>query len=99
LKGTPKEQQDPVKRETIASSIKFADTFPQDEHAAPVLGAAADDLYEMKDYRAGVTTAQRVVDTYPGAEAGIRRSAWIVVAHGSFELLSTLRPRMATPRC
>jgi len=86
LKGTPKEQQDPVKRETIASSIKFADTFPQDEHAAPVLGAAADDLYEMKDYRAGVTTAQRVVDTYPGAEAGIRRSAWIVVAHGSFEL-------------
>src|SRR5262249_13175560 len=60
--------------------------FPDNEHAAPILGAAADDMYEMKDYRAAVTSAQRVIDAYPGAEAPIRRSAWIVVAHGSFEL-------------
>ena len=40
----------------------------------------------MKDYRAAVTSAQRVIDKYPGAEKPIRRSAWIVVAHGSFEL-------------
>ncbi len=40
----------------------------------------------MKDYRAAVDVAQRVIDTYPGAEPAIRRSAWIVVAHGSFEL-------------
>jgi tetratricopeptide (TPR) repeat protein len=86
LKDAGKEQQDAVKRATIASSLKFADTFPDHAQAAAVLGAAADDLYETKDYRAAIDSAQRVVDKYPGAELPIRRSAWIVVAHGSFEL-------------
>ena len=86
LKLAGKEQQDAVKRDTVASSLKFADAFPQDEHAAPVLGAAADDMYEMKDYKAAVEADQRVIDKYPGADAAIRRSAWIVVAHSSFEL-------------
>jgi len=86
LKVVGKENQDTVKHDTVASSIKFADTFPTHAQAAPVLGAAADDLYEMKDYRAAVGSAQRVIDKYPGVEMPIRRSAWIVVAHGSFEL-------------
>ena len=86
LKAAPSEQQDVVKRNTIASSLKFADTFPEHEHAADILGAAADDMYELKDYRAAVEAAQRVIDRYPGADGAIRRSAWIVVAHGSFEL-------------
>src|SRR5215467_9439122 len=86
LKVADKKQQDAVKRDTVASSLKFADTFPQDEHAAPVLGATADDMYEMKEYKAAIEADQRVIDKYPGAEASIRRSAWIVVAHGSFEL-------------
>src|SRR5712675_989037 len=86
LKGVSKDSQEAVKHDTVASSIKFADTFPTHAQAAPVLGAAADDQYEMKDYRAAVGSAQRVIDKYPGAEMPIRRSAWIVVAHGSFEL-------------
>src|SRR5262245_8218369 len=86
LKAASGEQQDAVKRDTVASSLKFADAFPDHEQAAAILGAAADDMYDMKDYRAAVGSAQRVLDTYPRAEAGIRRSAWIVVAHGSFEL-------------
>ena len=86
LKVVGKESQEAVKHDTVASSIKFADTFPTHAQAAAVLGAAADDLYEMKDYRAAVGSAQRVIDKYPGAEMPIRRSAWIVVAHGSFEL-------------
>jgi len=80
------DQQDSVKRDTVASSLKFADAFPQDEHAASILGAAADDMYQMKDYRAAIEADQRVIDKYPGADPAIRRSAWIVVAHGSFEL-------------
>ncbi len=80
------EQRDAVKHDTVASSLKFADTFPDHAEAAAVLGAAADDLYEMKDYRVAVDSAQRVIDRYPGAQSPIRRSAWIVVAHGSFEL-------------
>ena len=86
LKAAGKEHQDEIKRATVASSIRFADAFPQHDKAAAVLGAAADDQYEMKDYPAAVTTARRVIDAYPGAEAGLRRSAWTVVAHGSFEL-------------
>src|SRR5712675_1438474 len=81
LKISSKEQQDAVKHAAVASSIKFADAFPQHEQAAAVLGAAADDLFEMKDYPTAVATAQRVIDTYPGADSGIRRSGWIVVAH------------------
>src|SRR5215468_3300042 len=86
LKVVGKDSQEAVKHDTVASSIKFADTFPTHAQAAAVLGAAADDLYEMKDYRAAVGSAQRVIDKYPGAQMPIRRSAWIVVAHGSFEL-------------
>jgi tetratricopeptide (TPR) repeat protein len=86
LKVTADDQKDAVKRDTVASSLKFADTFPQHEHAAGILGAAADDLFEMKDYTPAVATAQRVIDAYPAAVPAIRRSAWIVVAHGSFEL-------------
>ena len=86
LKVVAKENLETVKHDTIASSIKFADTFPTHPQAAAVLGAAADDQYELKDYRAAVTSAQRVIDKYPGADKPIRRSAWIVVAHGSFEL-------------
>ena len=86
LKAASPAEQDVVKRSTIASSLKFSDTFPQHEHAADVLGAAADDLYEMKDYRPAVEAAQHLIDRYPNGESAIRRSAWIVVAHGSFAL-------------
>jgi cellulose synthase operon protein C len=86
LKAAREDQRDAVKRETVASSLKFADTFPEHEQAAAVLGAAADDMYGMKDYRAAVESAQRIIDNYPGAAPPIRRSAWIVVAHGSFDL-------------
>ncbi|HXH39470.1 MAG TPA: tetratricopeptide repeat protein [Thermoanaerobaculia bacterium] len=86
LKVADKKQQDAVKRDAVASSLKFADAFPLDEHAATVLGAAADDMYEMKVYKAAIEADQRLIDKYPGAPASIRRSAWIVVAHGSFEL-------------
>jgi len=40
----------------------------------------------MKDYRPAIEAAQHVIDRYPNGEAAIRRSAWIVVAHGSFAL-------------
>jgi tetratricopeptide (TPR) repeat protein len=86
LKGVGSDARDGVTREAIASSLKFADAFPAHERAAAVLGAAADDLYELKDHGAAVDAAQRVVDDYPGAEVAVSRAAWIVVAHGSFDL-------------
>jgi len=75
-----------VRREVIRSSIKFVDTFPKHEKATIVLGAAADDLYEMKDYVPAHATATRLITQFPGAEPSLQRAAWIVVAHASFEL-------------
>jgi tetratricopeptide (TPR) repeat protein len=80
------EQRVGIRRDTVASSIKFADTFPEHKEAASVLGAAADDLYEMKDYQPAIESAQHVIDKFPEADPAIRRSAWIVVAHGSFDV-------------
>jgi outer membrane protein assembly factor BamD (BamD/ComL family) len=89
------DQREPVARATVASSIRFVDAFPQHEQAAAVLGAAADDLYALKDYPPAATAAQRVVDDYPGADVAIRRTAWTVVAHSSFELADYPRAERA----
>lgn len=86
LKAAAEEQQQTIKRDTIQSSLKFADAFPQHEHAAKVLGAAADDLYELKDYGPARAAAQKLIERYATAELPILRSAWTVVAHASFDL-------------
>lgn len=86
LKAAPTTDSDRIKREVIRSSLKFADTFPNHDKAAIVLGAAVDDLYEMKDYAAAVSAGRKLIANFPNAEQDIRRSAWLVVAHSSFEL-------------
>ena len=78
--------QDRIKRDVIRSSIRFVDTFPTHEKAAIVLGAAADDLFELKDYKQALASAQRLINQFTASEASLQRSAWIVVAHASFEL-------------
>ncbi len=75
-----------VKQQVIRSSLKFADTYPEHEKVTIVLGAAADDLYEMKNFELAVKTAHKLIDNYPNAEKDLVRSAWLVVAHGSFEM-------------
>jgi tetratricopeptide (TPR) repeat protein len=75
-----------VKRATVASSLKFADTFPEHEQAPVVLGAAAQDLYEMQEFEVAAASGQKLIDRYPTVDVGLRASAWTVVAHSSFEL-------------
>ena len=86
LKAASPEQESELKRATVESSLRFADTFPDHEHAAVVLGAAAEDLYALKDYAAAVTAGRALIERYPAAEPGLRRSAWTVVAHSAVEL-------------
>lgn len=78
--------RDRSRREAVRSSLKFVDTFPKHEKAVLVLGATADDLYEMKDYVPALAAAQRLIAQYPSSEQSLRRSAWIVAAHASFDL-------------
>ena len=86
LKIVSEAQRSLVKRDAIASSLRFADAFQADEHAPGVLGAAADDLYELKDFRPAIAAAQKLIDRYPATDVRLKRSAWIVVAHASFDL-------------
>jgi outer membrane protein assembly factor BamD (BamD/ComL family) len=86
LAGAAPEEKDEVKREIVRSSLKFADTYPEHEKAAIVLGAAADDLYDMRDYEPAVAAARRLIEAFPGAEAEVVRAAWLVVGHSTYEL-------------
>jgi len=86
LKVATGAQQLEVKKLTVDSSLRFADTFQEHEQAPVVLGAAADDLYEMKDLPLAIESAHKLIARYPGAEEDLIRSAWAVVANSSIDL-------------
>jgi tetratricopeptide (TPR) repeat protein len=75
-----------VQQATVESSLRFADTFQDHEQAPVVLGAAADDLYEMKDYLRAIESAQKLIDRYPVTEPELLLSAWAVIAHSSIDI-------------
>jgi TolA-binding protein len=87
-KRAPVEKRPVVTREAVTSTLRFVDTFPEHEHAAVVLGAAVDDLYDMKELDRAMATAHRLIEVYPDADPAVRRSAWAVVANASFDLSS-----------
>lgn len=76
----------PVMHEIVRSSLKFADTFPEHEKAAVVLGAAADDLYAMGEHEEALKAARDLLGRFPLADGDVRRSAWLVDAHSTYEL-------------
>jgi cellulose synthase operon protein C len=86
LDAVSPEDKDAVKLEVVRSSLKFADTFPDHEKAAIVLGAAAEDLYEMKEYEQALTTANKVLEVFPDTNGDVVQAAWLVIGHSSYEL-------------
>ncbi|OHB66575.1 MAG: hypothetical protein A2Y77_00965 [Planctomycetes bacterium RBG_13_62_9] len=80
------EDVETVKREVVRSSLAFADAFPGHEKAAIVLGAAADDLYGMKEYEQARAAATKLIEAFPGTDGDVVRDAWLVVGHSSYEL-------------
>ena len=68
------------------TSLRLVDTFPQHDKATIVLGAAVDDLYEMRDFILAIKVGRRLITEYPQADANIRRGAWMVVAHASYDV-------------
>jgi tetratricopeptide (TPR) repeat protein len=79
-------RQRDVMEATVESSLRFADTFVEHEQAPIVLGAAADDLYEMKDFARAIESAHKLVERYPATDEELRRSAWAVIAHSSIDI-------------
>ena len=86
LKTVQPDDGTPVKYEVVLSSVRFAETFPEHEKAAVVLGAAVDDLYSMQEYEQAVARAHQLVESFPRADSEVSRSAWIVTGHASYEL-------------
>jgi tetratricopeptide (TPR) repeat protein len=86
LEGATGVRQREVKAATVDSSLRFADTFPDHEEAPVVLGAAADDLYEMKDFPRAIDSARTLIERYPSTDVVLLRSAWAVVAHSSIDI-------------
>jgi tetratricopeptide (TPR) repeat protein len=86
LKNAPASQLTNVKREIVRTSIRLVDTFPKHEKATIVLGAAVDDLFNMRDFPLAIKSGLRLIGEYPGADVKIRRGAWLVVAHSSYEV-------------
>ena len=86
LKVATGAQQLAVKKSTVTSSLRFAETFQSHEEAPLVLGNAADDLYEMKDLYLAIESAQKLIDRYPATDTALIRSAWAVIAHSSIDL-------------
>ncbi len=84
--GVAEDERDRVRRDITSRSMKFADTFPQHEKAALVLGAVVDDIFVRKEYELAASTARRLLASFPEAEQPIRRAAWLVIAHSAFEL-------------
>lgn len=76
----------PVKKEVVRSSLTFIETFPEHEKAPVVLGAAADDLYAMGEYEQALAAAQKLIGKFTAADVNVRRSAWLVIGHSSYEL-------------
>src|SRR5258708_36397854 len=76
LKVAGADSKDAARRDTINSSIKFADAFPQHEQAAIVLAAAAQDAYEMKDLVLARDSGRHLIEKFPNAAVGVRRDSW-----------------------
>ncbi len=75
-----------AKREVVRCSLKFAETYPEHEKAAIVLGAAADDLYDLRDYEPAASAARKLLDGFPAADPEVVRAAWLVIGHATYEL-------------
>jgi tetratricopeptide (TPR) repeat protein len=75
-----------VRSDAVTSTLRFVDAFPTHEHADVVLGAAVDDLYDMEEYALAIENGRRLIEDYPAATPEIRRSAWVIVAHASFDI-------------
>jgi tetratricopeptide (TPR) repeat protein len=86
LKVADQSKRNIIKREVIRSSLKFAEYFPTHKHAAVVLVAAVDDLYALDDYEQAILYGRRAIKVYPDADKKLLRSAWMVVAHASFDI-------------
>ncbi|WP_245929238.1 tetratricopeptide repeat protein [Agarilytica rhodophyticola] len=70
----------------IESSISFADYYPGDSRAAPVLTKAAQEIFEKNEYQRAADLAERLTKWQPRQDEKLVKSAWLILAHSRFDL-------------
>ena len=87
LKVVAEDDELQARRDTVESSLRFADAFAGHEHAATVLGAAAEDLYDMNEFNRAIVAGRLLIERHADADVTLLRSAWSVVANSSFDVM------------
>ncbi len=72
----------------IDSALRFAEVYPGDSRAAPVLTRTAEEMLQMGNAREAVLVASRVSRWQPAVAIELARTAWLVQGQGNFELHS-----------
>ena len=71
-------------KQSVQSSLKLADNFPQHPKAHIVLTRAAEELYALQAWDEAIAVAARVQKAVPPATEDLRRTAWGVTADAQF---------------
>lgn len=75
-----------IKSQEIDSIFKFAGKFPQHPEAPVALTKAAEELFSIRNYSRAISASTMIIEKFPDSDTKLRKSAWTVKAHSSFEL-------------
>ena len=70
----------------VASSIRFADSYPFDNRAVGVLAQAGDILYESNQLESAIEVSTRITVWQPRPDFELLRNAWLIIGHSQFDL-------------
>lgn len=84
-KSAPQAEQAALDQISIASALRFAQSFNSDQRVAPVLADTAEKLYALKDAEQAESVAQQILAREPKAGDEQRRVAWTILAYTTFE--------------
>ena len=75
-----------IREKKVQSSVRYAETYPNDARALPVLAEASDTLFKNGETRRATQLAESIVFWRPSAPTDIAIKAWLIIGHGNFEL-------------
>lgn len=82
-------KDDPTRRGWVAkrasSSLRFAKTYPANEHTPRILDNVIEDQLLLGDVEGAIVTAQLIIELVPPAPQALREKAWITYANGMFD--------------
>jgi tetratricopeptide (TPR) repeat protein len=81
----PQAERQAIAMRAVESSLRYADTFPQQPEVPTVLTRATKVLFDAGDAMRAEAVAQRVLALGPRADAAQQLVAWTVLAHTWFE--------------